>query len=100
MLSTVSSEMKQKIRTIVRYGNNKHSKSNQLTNEPLLWCSHPNEHKKVLRGFVPLDYIFECQPIDAMILVVNSLIGNYVLAGRKIVLFDRYIRDLYVGIVK
>jgi hypothetical protein len=23
-------------------------------------CSHPNEHKKVLHGFVPIDYIFEC----------------------------------------
>jgi hypothetical protein len=31
---------------------------------------------------------------------VNSLTGNYVLAGRKIVLFGRYVCDLYVGIVQ
>ncbi len=30
----------------------------------------------------------------------NSLTGNYILAGRKIVLFDRYVGDLYVGIVQ
>jgi hypothetical protein len=31
---------------------------------------------------------------------VNSLTGNYVLVGRKIILFGRYVCDLYVGIVQ
>jgi hypothetical protein len=31
---------------------------------------------------------------------LNSLTGNYVFAGRKIVLFGRYVRDLYVGKVQ
>ncbi len=30
---------------------------------------------------------------------VNSLTGNYVLAGRKIILFGRYVPDFDVGIV-
>jgi hypothetical protein len=34
------------------------------------------------------------------ILKLDSLTGNYVLAGRKIILFGRYVHYLYVGIVQ